>query len=176
MRELKLTEYHKEIKECEKELEYTIKSILKKKGESVPYNFIMMAKDNLINKGIYELCNLTLKYNTEKVLVHDKCEKDDFKEYSENVDDIKIINEDDGVYNITFVGYIDKVVVSGDSSLFEIFTTTEAAQLWGLNESTVRKAIQGNKFKLGIDFRKAGRVTLITKEAMIRVYGEPKNK
>ena len=175
MRELKLTEYHKEIKECEKELEYTIKSILKKKGESVPYNFIMMAKDNLMNKGIYELCNLTLKYNTEKVLVHDKCEKDDFKEYSENVDDIKIINEDDGVYNITFVGYIDKVVVSGDSALFEIFTTTEAAQLWGLNESTVRKAIQGNKFKLGIDFRKAGRVTLITKEAMIRVYGEPKN-
>ena len=66
MRELKLTEYHKEIRECEKELEYTIKSILKKKGESVPYNFIMMAKDDLMNKGIYELCNLTLNIILKK--------------------------------------------------------------------------------------------------------------
>lgn len=174
MRELKLTEYHKEITECEKELEYTIKSILKKKGESVPYNFIMMAKDNLMNKGIYELCGLTLKYNTEKVLVYDYCEKDDFEEYSKNANDVKIISEDDGVYNITFVGEIDKVAISGDSALFKVYTTTEAAQLWGFNESTVRKAIQNGKFKLGIDYRKAGRVTFITKEAMERVYGEPK--
>ena len=134
-----------------------------------------MAKDDLVNKGIYEFCGLTLKYITEKVLVYDYCEKADFEEYSENVNDIKVISEDDRGYNVTFIGELDKVVIIGDSTLFKVYTTTEAAQLWGFNESTVRKAIQNGKFKLGIDYRKAGRVTLITKEAMVKVYGVPKN-
>lgn len=61
--------------------------------------------------------------------------------------------------------------LEGEGELYNIYTSTEAALKWGLNESTVRKAIQTGKFNLGSEYRKAGRVTLITKEAMERVYG-----
>ncbi len=173
MRELEFREYVSEVEECQKELECTIKSILKKKGESVPYNFIHMVENSLIKGGVYELNNLTLKYNSEKVLVHDKCEKVEFKEYA---DDVKIINENNGVYNLTFTGYINKLVIDGEGVLFEILTIGEAAQIWGINENNIRKDIKKTKFKFGIDFRKAGKIILIEKKAMIRVYGEPKNK
>ncbi|WP_194190392.1 helix-turn-helix domain-containing protein [Clostridium chrysemydis] len=58
--------------------------------------------------------------------------------------------------------------------LYQIYTATEASREWGLNESTVRKAIQNGKFKEGSDYRKSGKVTLITKEAMEKVYGSIK--
>lgn len=56
--------------------------------------------------------------------------------------------------------------------LEEVLTATEAAAAWNLTEGAIRAAIKSNKFTLGTDYRKAGRITLITKEAMTRVYGE----
>jgi len=53
----------------------------------------------------------------------------------------------------------------------EVMTVSEAAKLWGLSEGAIRKAISSNRLKLGIDYRKSGRITLITKEAMIKLYG-----
>lgn len=64
----------------------------------------------------------------------------------------------------------------GNNELFNVMTTTEAALKWGFNESTVRKAIQYNKFIENIEYRKAGRVTLITVDAMKRVYGDIEKK
>lgn len=58
------------------------------------------------------------------------------------------------------------------NTLKEIMTATEAAQKWKLAEGTIRAAIKANKFIPGVDYRKAGRITLITKSAMERVYGE----
>ena len=50
----------------------------------------------------------------------------------------------------------------------------EATDLWGLNESTLRKAIVYGKLKPDIDCKKFGKQWVVTKAAMIREYGEPK--
>ena len=50
----------------------------------------------------------------------------------------------------------------------------EATDLWGLNESTLRKAISYGKLRNGIDVQKFGKQWLITLDAMVREYGEPK--
>lgn len=55
--------------------------------------------------------------------------------------------------------------------LLEVMTATEAAEAWNMTEGAIRAAIKSNKFILGKEYRKAGRITLITREAMIRVYG-----
>lgn len=56
----------------------------------------------------------------------------------------------------------------------DIMTVNEAAEKWGIVEGTIRAAIKRGNFKEGVDYRKAGRITLITKKAMNKIYGEPK--
>lgn len=61
----------------------------------------------------------------------------------------------------------------------DIMTFAEACESWGLGASTLRTRILNGAFKdlsEGIDYRKSGKVWLITKSAMIKLYGEPKNK
>ncbi|MBR0482445.1 MAG: DUF2442 domain-containing protein [Firmicutes bacterium] len=53
---------------------------------------------------------------------------------------------------------------------------TDATQLWGLNESTLRKAITYGKLKNGIDACKYGKQWVVSVEAMKREYGEPKQQ
>lgn len=60
--------------------------------------------------------------------------------------------------------------------LDEVMAFSEASEIWGLGESTLRTAVRTDKLIEGVDYRKSGKVWLITKEAMKRVYGEPKNK
>ena len=48
--------------------------------------------------------------------------------------------------------------------------------LWGLNESTLRKAISYGKLVNGIDVCKFGKQWVISMDAMKREYGEPKEK
>lgn len=50
----------------------------------------------------------------------------------------------------------------------------EATSLWGLNESTLRKAVSYGKLSDGIDVQKFGKQWIISKDAMTREYGEPK--
>lgn len=50
----------------------------------------------------------------------------------------------------------------------------DATTLWGLNESTLRKAIAYGKLVDGIDVQKFGKQWVITSAAMQREYGEPK--
>lgn len=57
-----------------------------------------------------------------------------------------------------------------------IMAFTEATQLWGLNESTLRKAISYGRLKKGVDARKYGKQWVISVAAMKREYGEPKVK
>ena len=57
-----------------------------------------------------------------------------------------------------------------------ILSLSDAAKQWGLDDSTLRKAISSGKLKEGIDVKKYGKQWVITKAAMIRYYGEPTEK
>ena len=47
----------------------------------------------------------------------------------------------------------------------------EATDLWGLNESTLRKAISYRKLVPGLDAQKYGKQWVVTRAAMEREYG-----
>ena len=51
---------------------------------------------------------------------------------------------------------------------------TDATELWGLNESTLRKAIAYGKLINGLDVCKYGKQWVVSIDAMKREYGEPK--
>ena len=51
---------------------------------------------------------------------------------------------------------------------------SDATQLWGLNESTLRKAITYGKLVNGVDVCKYGKQWVISSDAMVREYGKPK--
>lgn len=53
-----------------------------------------------------------------------------------------------------------------------LLSALDATDLWGLNESTLRKAVSYGKLKNGIDIVKYGKQWIVTKEAMIREYGQ----
>ncbi len=49
----------------------------------------------------------------------------------------------------------------------------DATTIWGLNESTLRKAISYGKLKNGVDVCKYGKQWVVSFESMIREYGYP---
>lgn len=55
-----------------------------------------------------------------------------------------------------------------------LIALSDATTLWGLNESTLRKAISYGKLINGKDVCKFGKQWVISSDAMIREYGEPK--
>ena len=55
-----------------------------------------------------------------------------------------------------------------------LMSFADATELWGLNESTLRKAIAYGKLRNGIDVCKFGKQWIITMDSMRREYGEPK--
>jgi len=64
----------------------------------------------------------------------------------------------------------------------DVFTAPEAAALWGLEKNTVKQAcvdsakgVRKNPFLPG-EYRKSGRIWLITRAGMERVYGPQKIK
>lgn len=52
----------------------------------------------------------------------------------------------------------------------------DATDLWGLNESTLRKAVAYQKLIEGIDVKKFGKQWVVTRDAMEREYGKPLEK
>lgn len=52
----------------------------------------------------------------------------------------------------------------------------EACKLWGLNESTLRKAVVYGKLVPDVDIKKFGRQWVVTLAAMEREYGIPKGE
>ena len=50
---------------------------------------------------------------------------------------------------------------------------SDATELWGLNESTLRKAISYGKLVNGVDVCKFGKQWVVSTEAMKREYGDP---
>ena len=104
----------------------------------------------------------------------------------------KIFNnlKDEKLFNNVFVGqggygiiWNDEIDLSCDE-LFEngVITKTpfdnlmafsDATELWGLNESTLRKAISYGKLINGVDVCKYGKQWVVSIDAMKREYGEP---
>lgn len=94
---------------------------------------------------------------------------------------IRCINKDEGDYEYIIddeaIIYSGEVLLESKNVEFEInnvLTASEAAEIWGLTEGAIRKAIASRRLVPGVDFRKAGRITLITKYAMQREYGKIK--
>ncbi|MCQ2353887.1 MAG: DUF2442 domain-containing protein [Clostridia bacterium] len=48
----------------------------------------------------------------------------------------------------------------------------DASELWGLSESTLRKAVEYGKLKNGVDVCKFGKQWVVSAEAMQREYGQ----
>ncbi len=54
-----------------------------------------------------------------------------------------------------------------------LMSFSDASELWGLSESTLRKAVSYGKIVPGVDARKYGKQWIVSREAMEREYGEP---
>ena len=96
-----------------------------------------------------------------------KCLNKEEGDYEYIVDDKAIIyNPREGV----LLDYKEDIIFE----INEVMIVNEAAEIWGKTEGAIRAAIKSKKFIPGVDYRKAGRITLITRESMERVYGKLK--
>lgn len=64
-------------------------------------------------------------------------------------------------------------IAKENGCLHTVMTFPEAAERWGLGESTLRSMVRDNRLEENKDYRKSGRSWLITETAMIKLYGEP---
>ena len=58
-----------------------------------------------------------------------------------------------------------------DTPFDNLIALSDATTLWGLNESTLRKAITYGKLAIGVDVCKFGKQWIVSIEAMQREYG-----
>lgn len=56
-----------------------------------------------------------------------------------------------------------------------LMSFSDASELWGLSESTLRKAVSYGKITPGSDARKFGKQWIVTRDAMYREYGSPRD-
>lgn len=54
-----------------------------------------------------------------------------------------------------------------------LLSMSDATEMWGLNESTLRKAISYGKLIEGLDVCKYGKQWVVSEDSMLREYGEP---
>ncbi|WP_302719064.1 DUF2442 domain-containing protein [uncultured Senegalimassilia sp.] len=91
------------------------------------------------------------------------------------------VNVDPGGYGVSWNDDIDLSCdelwdngVTIETPFDGLMAFSTAADLWGLSDSTLRKALVYGKIRSGIDARKYGKQWIVTRGAMIREYGEPK--
>mgnify|MGYP006916425240 CR=1 FL=1 len=71
------------------------------------------------------------------------------------------------------VEIMDNIIHDGENSALDmVLSLQEAAGVWGLDDSTLRRAISSGRFRPD-EYRKTGRNYIILKSAMERVYGKP---
>lgn len=61
-----------------------------------------------------------------------------------------------------------------DTPFDGLMAFSDATTLWGLNESTLRKAVAYGKLVNGVDVCKYGKQWIVAASAMLREYGVPK--
>ena len=62
-----------------------------------------------------------------------------------------------------------------DTPFDGLIAFSDATTIWGLNESTLRKAVSYGKLVNGVDVCKFGKQWIVSISAMQREYGTPKN-
>ncbi|MCR5211980.1 MAG: DUF2442 domain-containing protein [Lachnospiraceae bacterium] len=109
----------------------------------------------------------------------DKCPV--FAELKDNQELLYSVEVDAGGYGILWNDDIDlscdELYENGETvktPFDDLMAFTDATELWGLNESTLRKAISYGKLVNGIDACKYGKQWVISTAAMKREYGSPK--
>lgn len=106
---------------------------------------------------------------------------DEFKKLMDEPELFKNVKVDMGGYGVVWNENID---LSCDELYFNGVTVqtpfdgliafTDATELWGLNESTLRKAISYGKLIIGMDACKYGKQWVVSVNAMEREYGKLK--
>ncbi len=101
-----------------------------------------------------------------------------FKNLVENPEQFCSVTVDVGGYGIVWNDELDlscdELWKNGeriDTPFDNLMSFGDATALWGLNESTLRKAISYGKLINGIDVCKFGKQWVVSAEAMKRVYG-----
>ena len=97
----------------------------------------------------------------------------------ENVKDFDCVSVDVGGYGIVWNDELDLSCdelwengITVKTPFDGLIAFSDATQLWGLNESTLRKAISYGKLVSGIDVCKYGKQWVVSMEAMQREYGD----
>lgn len=80
-----------------------------------------------------------------------------------------IIWNDEIDIDLSCVYYYGKTVSTAFDNLLSMRDATDS---WGLDESTIRKAIQYNRLVVGEDVAKFGKQWVLTRGAVKRIYGE----
>ena len=52
----------------------------------------------------------------------------------------------------------------------DLLSAAEAAEIWGIDQSSIRKAINDGRMTEGLDYRKFGKQWVVTADAMHRVF------
>ena len=104
-----------------------------------------------------------------------------FTELKNNQEFLYSVEVDAGGYGVVWNDDIDlscdELYENGETvktPFDDLMAFTDATDLWGLNESTLRKAISYGKLVNGIDACKYGKQWVISTAAMKREYGSPK--
>lgn len=168
MRKLTWDQY---CKECEKNRTYLrnlIIKLYKTPGNSVLDNTILMVEEQIEENNTFTLDDSTIDVSSENVEVTYLCDDIEELERFKKHDNIKSINN----LEVIFLGVVNTYKVTFNNVLADVLTSNEAAELYGVTEGTLRSAMKSGKLKFGTDYRKAGRITLITKEAMKKKYSK----
>ncbi len=101
-----------------------------------------------------------------------------FKHFEEHPEEFGCVSVDVGGYGIVWNDDLDLSCdelwehgVQVETPFDGLMAFSDATELWGLNESTLRKAITYGKLVNGVDVCKFGKQWVISAEAMEREYG-----
>jgi hypothetical protein len=102
-----------------------------------------------------------------------------FKGLKNNLEEFYSVTVDTGGYGIIWNDEIDLSCdelwengIQTETPFDGLMAFSDATELWGLNESTLRKAISYGKLVNGVDVCKFGKQWVVSVDAMKREYGE----
>ena len=105
-----------------------------------------------------------------------------FEDLKENEAEFSCVTVDVGGYGIVWNDDLDlscdelwKNGIRVDTPFDGLMALSDATEIWGLNESTLRKAITYGKFVNGVDVCKFGKQWVVSVDAMKREYGNDYN-
>lgn len=90
---------------------------------------------------------------------------------AEAADVILFEGNDNSNIKIHHIEIIPVTTLPSTNPISEIYTFSEAAEIWGIDPSTLRHRVNSTNLISDFDYKKSGKVWLITKSAMERLYG-----